>query len=446
MADIARSALQQGRTAIAGVTAKPPAIIRSAFPVVADVWISGRLGFVLLLHRRHDGLVGEELYYSLRSEDGVWDRPDHVSGGIVGWDTPAVEEALAGAPMSVVAESESLVHTGRAPDAGDGELVKICELLVSSDAELVEIECFSPTSPTAPTLRCLLGSTTRGCIGPWSQGFAHARLCGYLRPPSVQAPCTQLWPVKLRSPTVTDRDTEEGSADMAGLPGPAAKRGHAVADWPKTQGCFDRSAEGVGDAGGDADCDAIVLAAGALIAVYIAYRDEKLGAAIVVGATVTTVLYLLLFGNWALKSGPVSTISAGQEGNSRGGLLPGPLWDQPAAPEPGTARVSVSGRSRGTGRGLFERVDRGRTKRKALPCLMRVAAGSIVLTRLGLTGGGSEVIVDLFAGSGGLELGSKATCAQNFVNTVNSRLPQVEAGADHSSSGHTGPQVVVPRA
>ncbi|MEU6404908.1 hypothetical protein [Streptomyces sp. NPDC046985] len=148
MADIARSALQQGRAVISDETAKRPATILCCSPVVADVWISGRLGFVLLLHRRHDGLVGEELYYSLRSEDGVWDRPDHLSGSIVGWDTPAVEDALAGASMSVVADSESLIYTGRAPNADDGERVKIYELLISSNAELIEIECFSPASPT----------------------------------------------------------------------------------------------------------------------------------------------------------------------------------------------------------------------------------------------------------------------------------------------------------
>lgn len=154
MADIARSALQQGRMAITGETANQPAIISFGFPVVADVWISGRIGFVLLLHRRHDGLVAEELYYSVRREDGVWDRPDHLSGGIVGWDMaypPAVEQKLAGAPMSVVAESQSLIHTGCAPNADDGEMVKICELLVGGDAELLQIECASPTS-TAPAL------------------------------------------------------------------------------------------------------------------------------------------------------------------------------------------------------------------------------------------------------------------------------------------------------
>ncbi|GAB2463473.1 hypothetical protein [Streptomyces incanus] len=43
--------------------------------------------------------------------------------------------------------------------------------------------------------------------------------------------------------------------------------------------------------------NALVLAAGALIAIYIAYRDERLGVAVMVGTAVTTLLYLLLFGN-----------------------------------------------------------------------------------------------------------------------------------------------------
>ncbi|MEV4046684.1 MULTISPECIES: hypothetical protein [Actinomycetes] len=43
--------------------------------------------------------------------------------------------------------------------------------------------------------------------------------------------------------------------------------------------------------------NALALAAGALIATYIAYRDERLGAAVMVGAAVTTLLYLLLLGN-----------------------------------------------------------------------------------------------------------------------------------------------------
>jgi hypothetical protein len=41
----------------------------------------------------------------------------------------------------------------------------------------------------------------------------------------------------------------------------------------------------------------ITLAAAGGLAVCLAYRDEKLGAAILVGTAVVTLLYLLLLGN-----------------------------------------------------------------------------------------------------------------------------------------------------
>lgn len=146
LADIAATALRLGHPATTG-------------PVdVADVWIDGDLGFVLLLHRRQDGLPAEELYYSLRAEDGTWDRPDHLAGGIIGLEVSnrsAVEKALAGAPMSVVVESESLVHSGRGPggdqDEEEPELVHFWELLVTDEADVIEIE-HAPQGPaqTAP--------------------------------------------------------------------------------------------------------------------------------------------------------------------------------------------------------------------------------------------------------------------------------------------------------
>lgn len=40
----------------------------------------------------------------------------------------------------------------------------------------------------------------------------------------------------------------------------------------------------------------IVLAVAGGLAAYVAYRDERLGAALVVGATVVTLLYMLLLG------------------------------------------------------------------------------------------------------------------------------------------------------
>ncbi|MGM9443748.1 hypothetical protein ACTAF0_26315 [Streptomyces murinus] len=154
MADIAGTTLRSGAT-LGARTAVKRLPLDAGTPRVADVWISGDLGFVLLLHRRGDGLVAEELYYSSRGEDGVWERPEHLSGGIVGVETTdpsAVEEVLAGAPMSVVAESESLVYTRSGPEGDGEEFVHVWELLMSGEADLVEIERFSPARPETSAL------------------------------------------------------------------------------------------------------------------------------------------------------------------------------------------------------------------------------------------------------------------------------------------------------
>jgi hypothetical protein len=154
MADIAETALHLGHPPTDRAAARHLAIPADTV-IVADVWISGDLGFVLLLHRRDDGLIAEQLYYSVRRADGDWECPDHLSGGIVGTElgtSAMVEDALAGASMSVVAESESLVHTGRGPDGDEGELVHTWELLVSGDADLIEIEHLSPATPGTPAI------------------------------------------------------------------------------------------------------------------------------------------------------------------------------------------------------------------------------------------------------------------------------------------------------
>ncbi|GAA2768730.1 hypothetical protein GCM10010103_77730 [Streptomyces paradoxus] len=154
MADIAENALQLGHPPADRAAAHPLAIPAHTVSV-ADVWVSGDLGFVLLLHRRDDGLIAEELYYSLQRTNGVWERPDHLSGGIVGTElgtSAMVEDTLAGASMSVVAESESLVYTGRGSDGDEGEIVHTWELLVSDDADVIEIERFSQAAPGTPAI------------------------------------------------------------------------------------------------------------------------------------------------------------------------------------------------------------------------------------------------------------------------------------------------------
>ncbi|MFK0142109.1 hypothetical protein [Streptomyces murinus] len=86
MADIAGTALRSG-VPLGARTAVKRLPLDAGAPQAADVWIDGDLGFALLLHRGGDDLMAEELYYSSRGQDGVWGRPEHLSGGIVGVET-----------------------------------------------------------------------------------------------------------------------------------------------------------------------------------------------------------------------------------------------------------------------------------------------------------------------------------------------------------------------
>ncbi|WKV75396.1 hypothetical protein AW27_030050 [Streptomyces sp. PCS3-D2] len=123
-------------------------------PVVADVWTEDDLGFVLLVHRRDDGHFAEELFSSLRASDEdtgatEWADCDHLSGGLLGFDPtdPAArEEILARHAMAMVTESESLVHTGRVPEDDGDELVRAVELLVTPEADGLEVENLSRPS------------------------------------------------------------------------------------------------------------------------------------------------------------------------------------------------------------------------------------------------------------------------------------------------------------
>lgn len=156
MAEIARKALGAGLpVATAGTD-------RAAGPIVADVWTGHDLGFVLLLHRRDDGYFAEEVYYSLRGlEDGEegWTGCDHLSGGLLGFDpedASARVEVLAGHAMAIVTESESLVHTGRVAENEGDELVRVVELLVTSEADVLEVENLTGPSRHRRSLRSAL--------------------------------------------------------------------------------------------------------------------------------------------------------------------------------------------------------------------------------------------------------------------------------------------------
>ncbi|MFD7132908.1 YrhB domain-containing protein [Streptomyces sp. NPDC059894] len=135
-------------------------------PVAADLWTDGDLGFVLLLHRRDDGFVASELYYSLKGADGRWTEAEHLSGEFVGFDPndPASAEAvLSGAAMTVLSESESRVFTGGADDEDGGELIRLYELLVSEAVDSLRIEKHGPGPHGGPTVvhKTL---TTRGAL------------------------------------------------------------------------------------------------------------------------------------------------------------------------------------------------------------------------------------------------------------------------------------------
>jgi hypothetical protein len=152
MADIALDALRAGASQLRPGSRHNllPSLVEGQ-PVVADVWIDGSLGFVLVVHRRGDGFVSEELYYSMRNDDGDWLSCEHVSGSILGL-APQMSEALkdvpGGSSLAVVSESEALLHTGRR-EAEDGyEPVRALTVLVGEDADRIAIEDHSQGSAT----------------------------------------------------------------------------------------------------------------------------------------------------------------------------------------------------------------------------------------------------------------------------------------------------------
>ncbi|MFF8593608.1 hypothetical protein ACF061_19620 [Streptomyces sp. NPDC015220] len=97
--------------------------------------------------------MSEELYYSVRNSSGDWLDCEHLSGAVLGLDveTPtAVEDALSGAALAVVSESESLIHTGRDGTEEGYEPVRVLTVLAGDAVDLVEIEHLSPGSANSP--------------------------------------------------------------------------------------------------------------------------------------------------------------------------------------------------------------------------------------------------------------------------------------------------------
>src|SRR5882757_8568259 len=144
MADIALDALRAGASRLEpGSRHNLLASLVKGRPVVADVWVDGALGFVLVVHRRSDGFVSEELYYSMRNDDGGWLSSEHLSGAILGLapqTSKALKDALGGSSLAVVSESEALIYTGR-DEAEDGyEPVRALTIMVGESADCIAVE------------------------------------------------------------------------------------------------------------------------------------------------------------------------------------------------------------------------------------------------------------------------------------------------------------------
>ncbi|MFF2324410.1 MULTISPECIES: hypothetical protein [unclassified Streptomyces] len=110
--------------------------------LMTDVALHGDIGFVLVVHRRRDGLVAEEIYCALRDSDGTWQEPDHLSGGLVGIDPQVardVQDALRGETMTGISYAESLVYTGRFGGDDGYESVRFLEVLTAPRIDHIEV-------------------------------------------------------------------------------------------------------------------------------------------------------------------------------------------------------------------------------------------------------------------------------------------------------------------
>ncbi|MGW3168424.1 hypothetical protein ACWC9Q_37950 [Streptomyces sp. NPDC001142] len=110
--------------------------------IMTDVSIHGGIGFALIIHRRRDGLVAEEIYYALRDSAGNWDEPDHLSGGLVGFDLEIasdVQGALRGERMKEISDAESLIYTGRFGIDDGYESVRFLEVLTAPEVDHIEV-------------------------------------------------------------------------------------------------------------------------------------------------------------------------------------------------------------------------------------------------------------------------------------------------------------------
>lgn len=164
LAELAHAALTAGSRDTGAAPAVPTLLDSATEAAVADLCVRGDLGFALVLHRRKDGLVAEELYASTRQDDGSWAAADHLSGGLLGVEPASardVAEVLGGRPSVLFGESGTLLFTGRPEaEADEGyELLRFFTLLVDRKVSHLRIEENPPgTAPVAGPTHKTLGS------------------------------------------------------------------------------------------------------------------------------------------------------------------------------------------------------------------------------------------------------------------------------------------------
>ncbi|MDT0428911.1 hypothetical protein [Streptomyces salyersiae] len=153
LAETAHAVLTAARAPGAGAPPLPYARLDGSAGVVADVCVRGDLGFVLLLHRRKDGALAEELFHCGRTDTGAWGTAEHLSGGLLGVEATSprdIEAALAGRPMALWGESETLLFTGR-PGGDEGhQLLRFQTLLVREDVGHLDVRDVSSRAGSAP--------------------------------------------------------------------------------------------------------------------------------------------------------------------------------------------------------------------------------------------------------------------------------------------------------
>lgn len=150
MADIAYAALVASAD-MSGQQGVRVQLADRAHAVAADVWTDGGFGLVLVLYYRKDGLFASEVYSSVVDAEGNWWEVDHITGDVFKidlQDPEAVSRAVWDSPVAVVAESDSMIFTGR-PQADEGyEMIRTFQIRAFPSVSSVEIAKYDPETCT----------------------------------------------------------------------------------------------------------------------------------------------------------------------------------------------------------------------------------------------------------------------------------------------------------